>query len=91
MNSCHCMQLDFSDIKILSLKLAFFLVQAFYINSFRQLRERLKHKTFRNLLVPSFLQLKIIHGPKVAHLGVTFSPPLHKSINLFIYNRVFPR
>ena len=80
------MQLDFSDIKILSLKLAFFLVQAFYINSFRQLRERLKHKTFLN-----FLQLTTIHGPKVAHLGVTVSVPLHKSINLFIYNRVFPR
>ena len=91
MNSYHAMQLDFSDIKILSLRLALFLVQALYINSFRQLRERLKHKIFLNLLVPNYLQLKTIHGPKVAHLGVTFSAPLHKNRHLLIYNRAFPR
>lgn len=55
MNSYHAMQLDFSDIRILSLMLALFLVQALYINSFRQLRERLKHKTYLNLLVPNYL------------------------------------
>jgi len=57
-------QISPSVIKKLSLVITLLLVQAPCLNSFRQLRRRLKRKVFPTLLGLDYLQLKIIHMRK---------------------------